>query len=513
MRVFNTTGSCSPDVHYMVDISNKLSKIESMVERGSYFTINRARQFGKTTTIDALNSHLANRFVVAQISLEGFETDLLANAQSFITIFSKEFSKTIARHPDIAGLWTGGEAQTLSDIADSITHICTNAGRPIVLMIDEVDQISDNQVFMSFLGMLRRLYLARAKEPNCTFHSVILSGVHDIKNLKVKLRPDEERRYNSPWNIAADFKVDMSFSPSEIATMLADYESEHNTGMDIEAMSGSIHKYTSGYPYLVSKICEIIECELDRDWSEEGIRNAIKGLVRDGHNTLLGDIIKNIETYPEFERMMRSMLVEDCSFTFDPNVTAISLGLTFSAVREDEHGRLAVHNLVFESKLYNYFTSKLSLSHTTAAPFDRSSYVDNGRLNMERTIDRFLNLMREEYRKEDEQFLERQGRLLFLCFLKPIINGKGFYYVEPQTRENSRMDLIVTYGGEEFVIELKIWRGTRYETDGKAQLASYLDTRGLTRGYLLTFSFLKEKQQVAPEWTEVDGKMIYEAIV
>ena len=33
----------------------------------------------------------------------------------------------------------------------------------------------------------------------------------------------------------------------------------------------------------------------------------------------------------------------------------------------------------------------------------------------------------------------------------------GLYYVEPQTHENSRMDLVMMYGGEEFVIELKIW--------------------------------------------------------
>ena len=45
-----------------------------------------------------------------------------------------------------------------------------------------------------------------------TFHSVILAGVHDVKNLKLKLRPDEERKYNSPWNIAVEFDIDMDFN-------------------------------------------------------------------------------------------------------------------------------------------------------------------------------------------------------------------------------------------------------------------------------------------------------------
>lgn len=62
---------------------------------------------------------------------------------------------------------------------------------------------------------------------------MILAGVYDIKNLKRKLRPEEGHRYNSPWNIAADFSIEMSFSESEIAGMLQEYEIDHRTGMNI----------------------------------------------------------------------------------------------------------------------------------------------------------------------------------------------------------------------------------------------------------------------------------------
>jgi hypothetical protein len=76
------------------------------------------------------------------------------------------------------------------------------------------------------------------------------------------------------------------------------------------------------------------------------------------------------------------------------------------------------------------------------------------------------------------------------------------------------MDLVVSFAGEEFVIELKIWRGEKYEIEGKVQLAEYLKTRGLDEGYLVTFSFLKNKTvQEEPEWIEHDGKRIYEAII
>lgn len=56
--------------------------------------------------------------------------------------------------------------------------------RKVGLLIDEVDQASDNQVFLHFLGMLREKYLARKAKEDFTFFSVILAGVYDVKKGK-----------------------------------------------------------------------------------------------------------------------------------------------------------------------------------------------------------------------------------------------------------------------------------------------------------------------------------------
>ena len=74
--------------------------------------------------------------------------------------------------------------------------------QPVVLMVDEIDSASNNQIFLDFLAQLRDGYLER--EELATFHSVILAGVYDIRNLKLKIRPEEEHKYNSPWNVAAE---------------------------------------------------------------------------------------------------------------------------------------------------------------------------------------------------------------------------------------------------------------------------------------------------------------------
>ena len=51
MKEFNTTGICYPYKHYMVNIDSRIEEIEKAVVKGEYITINRGRQYGKTTTL------------------------------------------------------------------------------------------------------------------------------------------------------------------------------------------------------------------------------------------------------------------------------------------------------------------------------------------------------------------------------------------------------------------------------------------------------------------------------
>ncbi len=123
-----------------------------------------------------------------------------------------------------------------------------------MLIIDEVDKSSNNQLFLHFLGILREKYLNVSEGKDISFHSVILAGLHDVKNLKLKLWPNEQAVYNSPWNIAADFNIDMTFHPKDIETMLIQYTDETGVKMDTLKIAEQLYFYTNGYPYFVSKL-------------------------------------------------------------------------------------------------------------------------------------------------------------------------------------------------------------------------------------------------------------------
>lgn len=64
---FNVTGICIPEMHYMVDIESRLKEIRKLVDRGEYFTINRARQYGKTTTLACLKKTLSDTYAVSKV--------------------------------------------------------------------------------------------------------------------------------------------------------------------------------------------------------------------------------------------------------------------------------------------------------------------------------------------------------------------------------------------------------------------------------------------------------------
>lgn len=302
MHVFNTTGVCIPTKHYMVDVTDKIDQIRALVDRGRYFTIKRARQYGKTTVLTALAKALEPDYRVISLDFQGISAAGFRTEQ----IFVQEFSRLILAGTQ-RGLIIPDEIRDklqnyvdrnenkakLGELFDTLTKWCTVSEKEIVLIIDEVDSATNNQVFLDFLAQMREGYLKREAASVSTFKSVILAGVTDVKHMKSKIRDDEQHKVNSPWNIATDFDVVMKLDESGVLKMLQQYASEHAMSFDCEGLAKEIVAYTNGYPYLVSRICQIIDeklvpakfADLNLAWTREGFLEAVKTLINDD-NTL-----------------------------------------------------------------------------------------------------------------------------------------------------------------------------------------------------------------------------------
>ena len=512
MKSFNTTGLCNPNKHYMVDISDKLEKIISLIESNKYFVINRPRQYGKTTILASVRKKLSNKYLVISISFEGADTESFLNTKNFCNLFIDLISESLEYADEEINkkfLEISNNIDSLIKLSRAITKFIKSIDKEVILIIDEVDKSSDNQVFLNFLGMLRNKYLQREEGYGATFKSVILAGVYDIKNLKLKLRPDEERKYNSPWNIAVPFNIDMSLSEVGIKGMLKEYKNDRNIALNTKKVAKFIYFYTSGYPFLVSRICQIIDEDLDAKWNEETMLKSVKLLLKE-KNTLFEDTIKNMENNKELRECIFDIVFNGVEKEFNIDNPIIDLGVTFGYFREKD-GKVKIFNRLLEQRLYNYFITKLKIKNVAGYNI-KSDFVEGNGLNIEKILLRFQQFMKEQYSSMDSKFIEREGRIIFLAFMKPIINGVGFDFKEVQISEEKRLDVVIVYNTNKYIIELKIWRGERYHQKGLKQLANYLDINEQEKGYLLIFDFNNNKEYKKEEII-VDDKEIVEVFV
>ena len=605
MKVFNTTAVCIPEKHYMVDLSERVKEIKKMVDAGKYFTINRARQYGKTTTLSALDLALSPQYDVINIDFQDITDADFENENEFTKGLSQMLCDTRDSieipvpdkyYEQLQELAGRNEKVKLNDIFRIFDKWCKENRKPIVLMIDEVDTATNNQVFLDFLGKLRSNYLKRERNTKYkTFQSVILAGVTDVKHLRSKIRPDDAHKVNSPWNIATDFDIDMSLSEEGIKGMLDEYEADHHTGMDTAAIAKSIREYTNGYPYLVSRICQLIDGPVSRTisisdeqpgkeskesvsqascnsekqpatyidgtisqanghpdihknkelnettgkvyrrskahsdketnevticdrklsaaWTDRGIDEAVK-LILSESNTLFQSLTKNLENYPELKAAIRSLLMQGERMAWNPDQEDIQQLQMYGLVKNDNN-TVKIANRIFETRLYNLFLSEEEIrSNVFSREGDRAKniFITDGRLNMRLIMEHFIETYIQVCGPLGDRFNEKDGRELFLLYLRPIINGTGNYYIEAQTRDQKRTDVIIDYLGQQYIIELKIWRGPRYNEDGEKQIREYLDYFGLTTGYMLSFNFNKKKE-VGVRPVHIGDKLLYEGVL
>jgi hypothetical protein len=176
--------------------------------------------------------------------------------------------------------------------------------------------------------------------------------------------------------------------------------------------------YTSGYPFLVSRLCKTID-ETPLEWSPHGVDDAETKLLG-ADNTLFDDLIKNVLNNEPLRILLESILFRGDDVGYEKGNPAIALGVMYSIFR-NEDGKAVISNIIFETRITNLL---ISLSETRAIGkyyAQDGVFVKNGVLDMDAVSNRFKQFMNSEYRDEDGDFIESHARLLFLSFLKPII--------------------------------------------------------------------------------------------
>ena len=178
--------------------------------------------------------------------------------------------------------------------------------------------------------------------------------------------------------------------PQKIAGML-DYENDHHTGMDTAEIAEEIYAWTSGYPFLVSRICQIVDNalagarfpNLSRTWTIEGISEAAR-LILSENNTLFDSLMGKIYDNAPLRDMLQSILFAGERIPYNPDYVPAMDGEMYGFIKNDA-GAMTVANRIFEVRIYNYFLSLRDIEKARShARVLRAEYIiQDKHLNME----------------------------------------------------------------------------------------------------------------------------------
>lgn len=131
MRRFNVTTTCVKHLHYMADITKKSDSIINMIEEGYYFTINRARQKGKTTILKYIAKELSDKYLVISASFEG-RSSLFESEEAFagriFDVFAEPFDLFEPEKAEKVKSY-GVNLRTIDDVGKAISRLCFDSGK------------------------------------------------------------------------------------------------------------------------------------------------------------------------------------------------------------------------------------------------------------------------------------------------------------------------------------------------------------------------------------------------
>ncbi len=489
-KIFNTTGPCQSDRHYMLPALARCQAVSWLIEEAEYFVLHAARQSGKTTLLLDLAQQVneAGDYYALYCSLETVQG--IHDVEQGIPAIVRELKSQLRYAPLLKNFVFDSpvaDEETNTLLRLSLSAFCVVLDKPLVIFFDEIDCLS-NGTLISFLRQLRLGYINRAQVP--FVHSIALVGMRNIRDYKANLRDDADTLGSaSPFNIVAETLTLRNFTEAEITELYAQHTQVTGQIFSSELVA-EVFRYTQGQPWLVNALArEMTQKILARDYAltpqlahvEQAVQNIIQR--RDTHIDSLMERLKEARVQRVIEPVIMGgengydLLNDDYQYVFD-------LGL----IREDNH-RLVPANPVYEDVIVRYLSFRSrgaleSVSFLSAPP----AYVRSGRLDMRYLLEDFQRFWRQHSESwiARFQYQEAAPHLILHAFFYRVINGGGRISRE-MAAGNGRLDLCLHYQAVDYPVELKIRYSEETYAEGQQQLLAYMDKLGCDEGWLVVF--------------------------
>ncbi|MDR2752528.1 MAG: ATP-binding protein [Clostridiales bacterium] len=295
MKSFNTKGPCRPGDHYMVN--SPISNFKTLIDKNPFISICRPHLYSKSTTLNALRRIVEPEYIFLAISFKNYDASYNTDEKAFCDFIRTQLHKAFklkrtslskASQDVFFSVYDDSKPRPpLSKLIDAMLRMRSESRQRVVLALDDMDAAKDSETFPHFLGMLSYGLPSRTATLWGALKCLILVSVADLKSFTFNTDPRNQPKICSA---AVPFEHDMSLPPGEILEMIEEYKDDHRLKFDTPYMSSLLTMYTSGYPFLVSKLCALIHdqvgeagkfADLDASWTHEGLIAALKILDSD----------------------------------------------------------------------------------------------------------------------------------------------------------------------------------------------------------------------------------------
>jgi hypothetical protein len=496
----------------MIETSTRLQGVEQLIGQKQYFVIHAARQSGKTTYIQNLARQLNDdgKYYALYCSLEVMQ-NVVDPREGIPEIVNKIKNQLrVSKIPHKTEFANDADYNNFTDVLHlEFTLFCMLLDKPLVIFFDEADCLSEDTL-ISFLRQLRSGYNDRSIAP--FVHSIALVGMRNIRDYKVRVRPDSDTRgLSSPFNIVTKALTLKNFTQEEIAQLYQQHTGETGQAFEDEAIK-LVWEQTQGQPWLVNAIArevivEMLQSDYTRPVTSALVAEAIQTIIlrRDTHIDNLHEQLKEERVQKVIEPIIMGDTVDTTSDDF---YYTRDLGLIRYTPDKIEPANPVYAEVIVRTLNFKFQETLKRVDSIPQLP----QYLKDGRINMDRLMSDFQQFWRENSAIWQEKFdyKETAPHLIMMAFFQRVINGGG-QIIREMAADTGRLDICIVYEKQKYPIELKLYRGKQYFEKGLMQTARYIDTLGCDEGWLAVFD-----RRTGIEWSKkifmqketVDGKTI-----
>ncbi len=510
--LFNTTGPCYPDEHYMIPPERRLGRVMKLIGDRKYFTLHAGRQTGKSTCIQWLEKYLNElgrvRAICVDIEAAGGTLDAAQAIHRIFDSFQKlpesAFPKAMRPDDAIVDKWLQNPATALLHY---LRYLAAGESLPLVLLLDNADELS-GKAMASFLTQIRQGYIERHSVPFPS--SIALVGMQRVGDSLLYADPrNRSSQSGTMWsfNVTAEAMTLEPFTEAEVEELLLQHTTA--TGQKFEpAAIRYIYELGQGHPWLTNALADQIT---NNDVEDRSIA-VTAAHVEAAKETIILERRSHIDSLVAKLREDRVRRVIDPMLAGDraPNdvldddfAYVVGMGLICKV-----GGHYQIANGVYREvipRALNY-VQQMQIWNEPAWYVQKDGLLDMGKLMTD-----WQDFWREDGHLAAEGFGYKESgpHLMLMAFLQRVVNGGGRIQREYGLGRGA-LDVLVEWKDDRYAIEVKIRRNKSTEARAIEQLSGYLDKLHLTHGWLVLFDMRKVKweKKLYQRDVEYEGKTI-----